>query len=114
MIWLPPLGGHWKLTIVWAGVQSLAQQQAARFYVNERAIPSERIVHRENQTDIEYSGSFRENLRLAWICERFPAKNEERRLGLPVSRVSWAETVQTEPERPILTERTGSLADLIP
>ncbi len=93
MIWLPSLAGNWKMTIEWAGVQSVAQQHAARFYVNERAIPSKSIVHCENHTDIEYSCSGRENVRLAWICERVAANNDDRRLGLPVSRVSWTKTV---------------------
>lgn len=89
MIWLPPLEGDWKIYIESPAILPASSRRAARFYLNERLVPQTRIVHRENDTVISYSGSKAKGLRLSWTCPAVSSPSDDRQLGLPIARVSW-------------------------
>ncbi len=106
MIWLPPLKGDWRIKMEWMDIVSFSHRQAARFYVNEHRIPLERITHRDNLTEFMVSSDGEQALRLSWVCDAFVSGQETRRIGLPLSRVSWSEAVQIETAPTAMVEGT--------
>ncbi|HEX5104602.1 MAG TPA: glycosyltransferase [Pirellulaceae bacterium] len=94
MLWLPPLKGDWKIGIEWAQLRPFSDWGAARFYLNEQQILPANISHRDFRTEIKYSGDGSTSLRLGWLCPALVTKEDDRHLGLPVSRVAWSDDDQ--------------------
>jgi len=91
MVWLPRMPGEWTCTIEWAGFNPPPTLASARFYVDDRPLPQDRIGHRGGITDLSLPPGGDDPRRLSWVCDRFHAPGDFRELGLPVSRISWNE-----------------------
>ncbi len=88
MVSLPELGPGATVEIAWGRIDGQGHE-VARFYANERRIPSSQITHARHSTQISLdrpSGA----LRLGWVAGSRHGRGDPRRLGLPVERISWS------------------------
>ncbi len=89
MVKIPPLSGSWTLHIEWTRILTQDQQAQARFYLNERRVPRERVSHVGDETRIQLNDCDGRETRLSWVISPFVSEGDDRSLGCPVIQISW-------------------------
>jgi hypothetical protein len=82
--------GRLSVLIKCLAVRSLSDQIGLRFYLDGRQVPEEAISRETDGFDIKIVVPPSGTAWLGWTCLPFPARDDPRRLGLPVMRLELA------------------------
>jgi hypothetical protein len=83
--WAP--AGQSRIRIECTPFRRLTEQTYLQFYLNERAVAKEDVTVGPSSVDIRIHLLRAGPASLAWICRRFRAPSDTRRLGIPVMRI---------------------------